>query len=89
MEVAQGLSSGKEGEADLTRLESGMSFMQVTASMWMKEKLRQVRGGPSARTGGISPAPGWRQSPVQTTHTASSPSSDEATLLSKLEGQYM
>jgi hypothetical protein len=29
---------------DLTRLESGMSFMQVRASMSMKEKLRQVRG---------------------------------------------
>jgi hypothetical protein len=27
MEVAQGRFSGKEGEADLTRLESGMSFM--------------------------------------------------------------
>jgi hypothetical protein len=44
MEVAQGRFSGKEGEADLTRLESGMSFMQVRASMSMKEKLRQVRG---------------------------------------------
>jgi hypothetical protein len=44
MEVAQGRFSGKEGEADLTRLESSMSFMQVRASMSMKEKLRQVRG---------------------------------------------
>jgi hypothetical protein len=44
MEVGQGRFSGKEGEADLTRLESGMSFMQVRASMSMKEKLRQVRG---------------------------------------------
>jgi hypothetical protein len=44
MEVAQGRFSGKEGEADLTRLELGMSFMQVRASMSMKEKLRQVRG---------------------------------------------
>jgi hypothetical protein len=43
MEVAQGRFNGKEGEADLTRLESGMSFMQVRASMSMKEKLRQVR----------------------------------------------
>ncbi len=33
-----------EGEGDITRLESGMSFMQVRASMSMKEKLRQVRG---------------------------------------------
>ncbi len=34
----------QEGEGDLTRLESGMLFMQVRASMSMKEKLRQVRG---------------------------------------------
>jgi tRNA U34 5-carboxymethylaminomethyl modifying GTPase MnmE/TrmE len=44
MEVAQGRFKGKEGKVDLTRLESGMSFMQVRASMSMKEKLRQVRG---------------------------------------------
>jgi hypothetical protein len=43
MEVAQGHFNDKEGEGDLTRLESGMSFMQVRASMSMKEKLRQVR----------------------------------------------
>ncbi len=29
MEVAQDRFSGKEGDGDLTRLESGMSFMQV------------------------------------------------------------
>jgi hypothetical protein len=44
MQVAQGHFTGKEGEGDLTRLESGMSFMQVQALMSMKEKLRQVRG---------------------------------------------
>jgi hypothetical protein len=44
MEVAQGRFTDKAGEGDLTRLESGMSFMQVRASMLMKEKLRQVRG---------------------------------------------
>ncbi len=44
MEVAQRRFNDKEGEGDLTRLESGMSFMQVRASMSMKEKLRQVRG---------------------------------------------
>ncbi len=44
MEVVQGHFNDKEGEGDLTRLESGMSFMQVRASMSMKEKLRQVRG---------------------------------------------
>ncbi len=44
MQVALGQFTGKEGEGDLTRLESGRSFMQVRASMSMKEKLRQVRG---------------------------------------------
>jgi hypothetical protein len=44
MQVAQGHFTDKEGEGDLTRLESDMSFMQVRASMSMKEKLRQVRG---------------------------------------------
>jgi hypothetical protein len=44
MQVAHGHFTSKEGEGDLTRLESGMSFMQVRASMSMKEKLRQVRG---------------------------------------------
>jgi hypothetical protein len=44
MEVAQGCFTDKEGEGNLTQLESGMSFMQVRASMSMKEKLRQVRG---------------------------------------------
>jgi hypothetical protein len=44
MEVAQGQFSNREGEGDLTRLESGMSFLQVRASMSMKEKLRQIRG---------------------------------------------
>ncbi len=31
MEVAQGRFTDKEGEGDFTRLESGMSFMQVRA----------------------------------------------------------
>jgi hypothetical protein len=44
MQVAQGHFTDKEWEGDLTRLESGMSFMQVRASISMKEKLRQVRG---------------------------------------------
>jgi hypothetical protein len=44
MEVAQGQFSNKDREGNLTRLESGMSFMQMRASMSMKEKLRQVRG---------------------------------------------
>ncbi len=43
MEVAQGRFANKEGDGDLTSLESGMSFLQVRASMSMKEKLRQVR----------------------------------------------
>jgi hypothetical protein len=43
IEVAQGRFANKEGEGDLTCLESGMSFLQVRVSMSMKEKLRQVR----------------------------------------------
>jgi hypothetical protein len=43
MEVAQGHFNDKEGEGNLMRLESGMSFMQVRASMSMKEKLRHLR----------------------------------------------
>jgi hypothetical protein len=42
MEVAQGRFANKEGEGDLTRLESGMCFLQVRVSMSMKEKIRQV-----------------------------------------------
>jgi hypothetical protein len=43
VEVAQGRFANKEGDVDLTKLESGMSFLQLKASMSMKEKLRQVR----------------------------------------------
>jgi hypothetical protein len=43
MEVAQGRFANKEGEVDLTQLESEMFFLQVKASMSMKGKLRQVR----------------------------------------------
>jgi hypothetical protein len=42
MEAAQGCFANKEGDGDLTRLESGMSFLQVKASMSMQEKLREV-----------------------------------------------
>jgi hypothetical protein len=34
----------KRVTVDLTKLESGKSFLQVKAPMSMKEKLRQVRG---------------------------------------------
>jgi hypothetical protein len=42
VEVAQGRFANKEGDIDLTKLESRISFFQVKASMSMKEKLRQV-----------------------------------------------
>jgi hypothetical protein len=42
-EVAQGRFNNKEGDGDLTRLESRMSFLQVRASMSMKERLRQAQ----------------------------------------------
>ncbi len=87
MEVAQGRFSSKESEADLTRLELGMSFMQVRASMSMKEKLRQVRGA-ICENSGTSPSRGWRRLLELTTRTVSSPSSGEATLPSKLAEPY-
>jgi hypothetical protein len=43
VEVAQSRFMDKGSDVDLTRLDSGMSFLQVKASMTMKEKLRQVR----------------------------------------------
>jgi hypothetical protein len=43
VEVAQGRFTDKRRDVNLTQLESGMSFLQVKASMTMKEKLRQVR----------------------------------------------
>jgi hypothetical protein len=43
VEVVQDRLANKEGDVDLTKLESEMSFLQVKASMSMKEKLRQVR----------------------------------------------
>jgi hypothetical protein len=43
VEVAQGCFANKEGDVDLTKLESGISFLQVKASMSKKEKLRQAR----------------------------------------------
>jgi hypothetical protein len=42
VEVAQGHFANKEGDIDLTKLESRISFFRVKASMSMKEKLRQV-----------------------------------------------
>jgi hypothetical protein len=85
MEVAQGRFLGKEGEADLTRLESGMSFMQVRASMSMKEKLRQVRGAICENRRDIART---RLEAVagQTIPVPSSPSSDGATSRSRPAG---
>jgi hypothetical protein len=56
----------------------------LTASMSMKEKLRQVRGAICENRRDIA-APGWRQSPVRTTRTASYPSSDGVTSPSRPE----
>ncbi len=86
MEVAQGQFTNKEGEGDLTRLESGMSFLQVRASMSMKEKLRQVRGA-ICETGERLHILNWKQLQELTTLTASSPSSEGATWPSKLAGR--
>ncbi len=51
MEVAQGRFSGKEGEADLTRLESGMSFMQVSVHVNEGEAEASQRGHLREQTG--------------------------------------
>ncbi len=81
--MAQGHFMDKEGEGDLTRLESGMSFMQVQASMSMKEKLRQVRGAICVNRSQIAHT---RLEAIAglTTPTASSLSSAEATRPSRL-----
>jgi hypothetical protein len=70
MEVAQGLFDNKEGDEDLTCLESGMSFLQVKASMSMKEKLRQVRSAICVNREKKWPSQGWRQLQERTTPTA-------------------
>jgi hypothetical protein len=44
MEVAHSRFTNKIGEGDLTRLESGMTFLQVRVFISMKEKLRQAMG---------------------------------------------
>jgi hypothetical protein len=41
VEVAQCRFTDKGSDADITMLESGMSFLQVKASMTMNEKLKQ------------------------------------------------
>jgi hypothetical protein len=43
VEVARRKFRDKWSDINMTRLESGMSFLQVKASMTMREKLRQVR----------------------------------------------
>jgi hypothetical protein len=63
VEVTQGRFTNKGSDVDLTRLESGMSFLQVKASMTMKEKLRQVRNAICVNWREIATA-GWRPLPV-------------------------
>ncbi len=86
MQVAQGHFTDKEGEGDLTRLESGMSFMQVRASMSMKEKLRQVRGAICVNQRQIAHTRLEAIAGAETL-TASSPSSAEVTWRSRPAGQ--
>jgi hypothetical protein len=43
VEEAHGKFTDKGSDVDMTRLESGMSFLQVKASMRMREKLMQIR----------------------------------------------
>ncbi len=43
MQVASGKFSTATGEAEVTRLESEVSFLQVKATMSLKERIRQVK----------------------------------------------
>ncbi len=43
VEEVHGKFTDKGSDMDMTRLESGMSFLQVNASMRMREKLMQIR----------------------------------------------
>ncbi len=43
MQVASGRFSTATGEAEVTRLESEVSFLQVKATMSLKERIRQVK----------------------------------------------
>jgi hypothetical protein len=43
VQVVYGKFTDKGCDVDVTRLESGMSFLQVQAFMMMREKLKQVR----------------------------------------------
>jgi hypothetical protein len=42
-DVAPGKFTDQRSAVDMTRLESGMSFLQVKVSMTMREKLRLVK----------------------------------------------
>jgi hypothetical protein len=43
IQVALGKFSTATGEAEVTRLESEVSFLQVKATMSLKERIRQVK----------------------------------------------
>jgi hypothetical protein len=43
IQVASGKFSTATGEAEVTRLESEVSFLQVKATMSLKERIRQVK----------------------------------------------
>jgi hypothetical protein len=51
VEEVHGKFTDKGSEVDMTRLESGMSFLQVKASMRMREKLMQIRSALYAKIG--------------------------------------
>ncbi len=43
VEVAHGKFTDKDSNVDMTRLEPGVFFLQVKASMTIRNKLRKVR----------------------------------------------
>jgi hypothetical protein len=63
VEVTRGRFTDKGIDIDMTRLESGMSFLQVKSSMTMEEVL-------FVSTKGILPICAWKQQLEQTTFIA-------------------
>jgi hypothetical protein len=66
IEVASGKFNMVTTEAEFTRLESELSFLQVRSTMTLQETIRQVK----ARIGSRSRTRGWRASPGRRTPTA-------------------
>jgi hypothetical protein len=68
VEITHGRFIDKGSNIDMTRLQSGMSFLQVKSAMTMKEKTGEKCHMPKERK---SPTLGWKQCQGQIIPTAS------------------